>query len=231
MICNAAELAPQHVDTVAEGGECTWHFVHNQIPKSDMTVGEMNTSFSNGSQSPNNPVVSYKQNKKVRHYEVVTMSVGEITLQAAQDDIAEGKIVLSDVSCVLKEEACPCDFSKAYVEETLLPSFNWECSPGPFAMPANPEWMLWPEYTANVSCGETFGEGTEHLVAYETHSVACIYSGGGHMHNFVSLLDESLGICKSIGNFHDIERIIQYHENLTPGQIKSCLTDINNLCP
>ena len=106
-----AQLHFDHEDTLApSAGECTWHFVHNQIDKSDQGLLSMlNTTFSADGVPPqlnNTPA-----NKKMRHYFVITTSAFQITLITADDDggvVNEGKLLLSDVSCEPVVAECPC---------------------------------------------------------------------------------------------------------------------------
>ena len=132
MLANAATLHKPHLDTTAEGGKCTWHFVHNQIEKSNTAQGEITTSFDTGMQNPANPVASSKQTRKTRHYKVTTVSEGEITLINAVDNIDIGKLLLSDFSCMPLDAKCPCDFSNEAVNTLAQPIADVNLWPVPF---------------------------------------------------------------------------------------------------
>ena len=88
-----ADLHEPHVGTECDGTG-VWHFVHNQVPE-DAGPGELTAHFSSGTVV----VTSYKDLKHVRHYSVTAAG----TLLGASDDIAEGKLVLSDYECTPKE--------------------------------------------------------------------------------------------------------------------------------
>lgn len=108
----AASLHAPHVGTIGEfsagvGGECTWHFVHNQIPfqKNQLKPDNpLTATFAKpdavGGEEVHNDVPPFKRNKKVDHFDIVTISSEPVTLLSASSMIPEGKLVLSDVSCV-----------------------------------------------------------------------------------------------------------------------------------
>jgi hypothetical protein len=88
-----ADLHEPHVGTECDGTG-VWHFVHNQVPE-DAGPGELTAHFSSGTEV----VTSYKDLKHVRHYSVTASG----TLLGASDNIAEGKLVLSDYECTPKD--------------------------------------------------------------------------------------------------------------------------------
>jgi hypothetical protein len=107
----AASLHAPHVDTIGEfsagvGGECTWHFVHNQIPfqkNQDKPPNLLTATFAKPDAVGGEEVlddVPFKRNKKVDHFDIVTISSEPVSLLNASSEIPEGKLVLSDVSCV-----------------------------------------------------------------------------------------------------------------------------------
>jgi len=114
----AVSLHDAHDDGEIVGGEglgnvevCTWHFVHNQIPKvNEDDDGKLTATF-----NPGEVVVEVnhsRKSKKVRHYLVDTTGV-DVSLFSASSDVGDttsGKLVLSgEPFC--PEPVCPCEDS------------------------------------------------------------------------------------------------------------------------
>jgi len=106
-----------HVAHVGEG--CpdgvtgTFHFVHNQVDRHDTTRGTISVVFTGSSVTHD----ADKVLRRVRHYTV--QGVGSIV--SASDDIAEGKLVLSDFSCNETPPPTPSSCDAAAPGDILVP--------------------------------------------------------------------------------------------------------------
>lgn len=137
-IIYAADLQEAHQGTEAEGGECTWHFVHNQINKGKEEFPSLLMTDFDGVEDPM-PKMPTAILKKVRHYDVVTTSAGPVTLLNADDngfDIDEGKLLLSDVSCEpITEIPLSCLCWKTFSLSSLVQFMNNDgIGPGEFCL-------------------------------------------------------------------------------------------------
>lgn len=99
----AANLHAAHRGTTVEcDGQVLWHFVHNQVGRSNSTRGTLTAIFDD---SGSVIVLANKVLRSVRHYDVLT-DAGD-TLINASDTIGEGKLVLSHTECLGGEEPPP----------------------------------------------------------------------------------------------------------------------------
>ncbi len=100
---SAAELHEPHEGTTVEcDGQVLWHFVHNQVARTNTTTGQLTATFAGAGVVV---VDAYKVLNRVRHYEIITP--GGDMLLGASDDIAEGNLVLSHTECIPGEEEPP----------------------------------------------------------------------------------------------------------------------------